>query len=34
MKKISAGKQKEDKYILSGQKMTVKDFLDKMGVSY
>ena len=34
MKKISAGKQKEDGYILSGQKMTVKDFLDKMGVSY
>lgn len=34
MRKISIGKQKEKGYIISGQKMTVKDFLDKMGVSY
>jgi len=34
MKKISLGKQKEAGYIISGQKMTVKDFLDKMGVDY
>lgn len=34
LRKISAGRQKEDGYILSGKKMTVKDFLDKMGVSY
>lgn len=34
MGKISAGKSKEDKYILSGQQMTVKDFFDKMGVTY
>ena len=34
MPKISAGKQKESGYIISGQKMTVKDFLDKMGVTY
>ena len=34
MRKISAGKQKESGYIISGKKMTVKDLLDKMGVSY
>lgn len=34
LRKISLGKQKEKGYILTGQKMTVKDFLDKMGVSY
>lgn len=34
MRKISLGKSKEDGYIISGEKMTVKDFLDKMGVSY
>jgi len=32
--KISLGRRKEKGYIISGQKMTVKDFLDKMGVSY
>jgi len=34
VRKITAGKQKESGYILSDQKMTVKDFLDKMGVGY
>jgi len=34
MRQISLGKQKEDGYIISGQKMTVQDFLDKMGVTY
>lgn len=34
LKKIVAGKAKEDRYILTGQKMTAKEFLDRMGVSY
>jgi len=34
LKKIVAGKSKEDRYILTGQKMTAKEFLDRMGVSY
>ena len=34
MKQISLGKSKEGKYLLSDEKMTLKDFLDKMGVSY
>ncbi len=34
LRQIELGKQKESGYIISDQKMTVKDFLDKMGVSY
>ena len=34
LRRISAGKKKEAGYVISGQKMTVKEFLDKMGVSY
>jgi len=34
LRQIELGKQKESGYIISGEKMTVKDFLDKMGVSY
>lgn len=34
LRQIEAGKRKQAGYIISGEKMTVKDFLDKIGVGY